>query len=204
MPRGARTQSAATAVGDDPRDRILAGADRCIARYGVRKTTMEDIASEVGMSRPGVYRYFSDRDDLLLALVTRHAQVLRDRAHKVIARQACLQDQIVEGLLYTVSEARLDPVARYIVDPEGSGLGRRYIESRMSETMSATFFDPALDIAYVNNELPRDLPRSDVYLWLASLALMLMRGLEDGEADLARYRTILRRFVAPAFASPQK
>jgi hypothetical protein len=29
---------------------------------------------------------------------------------------------------------------------------------------------------------------------------MLMRGLEDGEADVKRYRSILRRFVAPAFA----
>jgi hypothetical protein len=28
-----------------------------------------------------------------------------------------------------------------------------------------------------------------------------MRGLEDGEADLKRYRSMLRRFVAPAFAS---
>jgi hypothetical protein len=30
---------------------------------------------------------------------------------------------------------------------------------------------------------------------------MVMRGLEDGDGDLTRYRSILRRFVAPAFAS---
>ena len=30
---------------------------------------------------------------------------------------------------------------------------------------------------------------------------MVMRGMEDGEGDLKRYRSILRRFVAPAFAS---
>jgi hypothetical protein len=28
-----------------------------------------------------------------------------------------------------------------------------------------------------------------------------MRGLDDGDGDLKRYRSILRRFVAPAFAS---
>jgi hypothetical protein len=32
---------------------------------------------------------------------------------------------------------------------------------------------------------------------------MLMRGLEDGDADLERYRSVLRRFVAPAFAGSQ-
>jgi hypothetical protein len=30
---------------------------------------------------------------------------------------------------------------------------------------------------------------------------MLMRGLEDGDGDLKRYRSILRRFVAPAFTN---
>lgn len=165
---------------------------------------MEDIASEVGMSRPGVYRYFSDRDDLLIELIIRHARMLRDRAHKVMSRQGGLQDQIVEGLLFAASESVRDPVLRYIVDPESSGLGQRVIESRNSELLSAEFFDPFLDVAYVNNELQRDLPRSDVYLWLTSVGLMVMRGLKDGEVDLARYRSILRRFVAPAFVGSPK
>jgi AcrR family transcriptional regulator len=205
MPRGARNAStAAVAATDDPRDRILAGAERCIERHGIRKTTMEDIASEVGMSRPGVYRYFSDRDDLLIELITRHAAMLRDRAHKVMSRQSGLADQIVEGLLFAASESILDPVMRYIVDPESSSLAQRVIESRNSELLSGEFFDPYLDVAYVNNELPRDLPRSDVYLWLTSVGLMMMRGLRDGDVDVARYRSILRRFVAPAFAGPPK
>jgi AcrR family transcriptional regulator len=204
MPRVARNQSTALAARDDPRDRILAAAERCIERHGIRKTTMEDIASEVGMSRPGVYRYFSDRDDLLIELITRHAAMLRDRAHKVMSRQSGLQDQIVEGLLFAASESILDPVMRYIVEPESSGLAQRVIESRNSELLSGEFFDPYLDVAYVNNELPRDVPRSDVYLWLTSVGLMMMRGLRDGDVDVARYRSILRRFVAPAFAGSQK
>ncbi|GAB1811962.1 TetR/AcrR family transcriptional regulator [Mycobacterium sp. MUNTM1] len=204
MPRGARNQSTAPAEGDDPRDRILAAAERCIERHGIKKTTMEDIATEVGMSRPGVYRYFSDRDDLLIELITRRARMLRDRAHKVMSRKTGLHDQIVEGLLFAASEAVVDPVMRYIVDPESSSIGQRVIESRNSEMLSAEFFDPFLDVAYVNKELPRDVPRSDVYLWLSSVGLMLMRGLKDGEVDLARYRSILRRFVAPAFAGAEK
>jgi hypothetical protein len=31
-----------------------------------------------------------------------------------------------------------------------------------------------------------------------------MRGLEDGEADIRRYRSILRRFVVPAFAGANR
>jgi hypothetical protein len=38
-------------------------------------------------------------------------------------------------------------------------------------------------------------------LWLGNVTVMVMRGLEDGDGDVRRYRSILRRFVAPAFAS---
>jgi len=161
---------------------------------------MEDVASEVGMSRPGVYRYFADRDDLLIELVSRHARVLLDRAHKFIARQTRLPDQAVEGLLYIADQARRDPLTRHLIEPDGTSLGRRMIASRTLEILTAELWDPFLDAALTNNELPRGLTRSDTILWLQSLGLMLMRGLEDGDADLERYRSILRRFVAPAFA----
>jgi hypothetical protein len=45
----------------------------------------------------------------------------------------------------------------------------------------------------------RSLIRAD--LWLGGVARMLVRGLADGDGDLKTYRSILRRFVAPAVAS---
>ena len=60
-------------------------------------------------------------------------------------------------------------------------------------------WDPVLDRAVANDELPPGLPRSDIHLWLGNVTLMVMRGLEDGDGDARRYRSILRRFVVPAF-----
>ncbi|HZA12291.1 TetR/AcrR family transcriptional regulator [Mycobacterium sp.] len=198
MPRGSRSQPAAST--DDARERILAAAERCIERHGIRKTTMDDVASEVGLSRPSVYRYFADRDDLLLELITRHSGALIARAHKSISRQSSLADQIVEGLLYIAEHARQDPLTRHVIDPDATSLGRRMITSGASEMCRAELWDPFIDAAVANNELPRGLSRADIHLWLGGLGTMLMRGLEDGEADVRRYRSILRRFVAPAFA----
>ena len=48
------------------------------------------------------------------------------------------------------------------------------------------------------------LPRSDIHLWIGNVAIMVMRDLEDGDGDLKRYRSILRRFGAPAFASANR
>ena len=184
---------------DDARERILAAAERCIDRHGIRKTTMDDVASEVGLSRPSVYRYFADRDDLLIELITRHARALLDRARKSIARQSSVPDQIVEGVLYTAEHARRDPLTRHVIDPDATSLGRRMIASGTKEMMRAELWDPVLDAALANNELPPGLPRSDIHLWLGDVTLMVMRGLEDGEGDVRRYRSILRRFVVPAF-----
>jgi AcrR family transcriptional regulator len=95
MSRRSPSRRTAPTSTDDARERILAAAERCIDRHGIRKTTMDDIASEVGLSRPNVYRYFADRDDLLIELITRHARTLLDRTRKAISRQSTLPDQIV-------------------------------------------------------------------------------------------------------------
>jgi len=203
MPPRSRSQQTAPADTDDVRERILAAAERCIDRHGIRKTTMDDIASELGLSRPNVYRYFADRDDLLIELITRHARALCNRAHKSISRRNSLTDQIVETVLHTADHARRDHLTRHILEPDGTSLGRRLITSGTSEMLRAELWDPYLDAAVANDELPRGLPRSDIHLWLGNVTKIVMRGLDDGDGDLKRYRSILRRFAAPAFSKAQ-
>jgi AcrR family transcriptional regulator len=200
MPRRSADQLAAPTRTGDARERILAAAERCIDRHGIRKTTMDDVACEVGLSRPSVYRYFADRDDLLIELISRHARALLARTRKSISRQGSLPDQIVETVLYTAEHGRRDPLTRHCIDPDGTSLGKRMIASGTTELIRAEMWDAILDAAVANDELPPGLPRSDIHLWLGNVTVMVMRGLEDGDGDVRRYRSILRRFVVPAFA----
>jgi AcrR family transcriptional regulator len=201
MPRRSPSRPTAPTGTDDARERILIAAERCIDRHGIRKTKMDHVASEVGLTRPNVYRYFADRDDLLIELITRHARALVGRARKPISRQGSLADQIVEKILYTADHGRRDPLTRHVIDPDGTSLGKRMVASGTTEMCRAEMWDPLLDAAVANNELPPGLARSDIHLWLSNVTVMVMRGLEDGDGDVRRYRSILRRFVAPAFAS---
>src|SRR6201998_4821627 len=198
MPRRSAHQLAAPTSTDDARERVLAAAERCIDRHGIRKTTMDDVACEVGLSRPSVYRYFANRDDLLIELIIRHSRALLERARKSISRQSNLAVQIFETVLYIAEHGRRDPLTRHVIDPDGTGLGKRMVASGTRELMRAEMWDPVLDAAVANNELPPGLARSDIHLWLGDVTVMVMRGLEDGEGDVRRYRSILRRFVAPA------
>ena len=51
---------------DESRERVLAGTYECVARVGIGKTTVEDVARASGVSRATVYRLFpGGRDELL-------------------------------------------------------------------------------------------------------------------------------------------
>ncbi len=54
---------------DDPAARVISATLRCVARWGINKTTLDDIAREAGLSRATVYRVVPGGKDSLLALV---------------------------------------------------------------------------------------------------------------------------------------
>ncbi len=58
---------------------ILDAADRLLARYGLRKMTMEDVAVEAGVSRRTVYGYFGSKQDLALASIDRVVRMAQER-----------------------------------------------------------------------------------------------------------------------------
>jgi AcrR family transcriptional regulator len=74
---------------------ILDAALRCIARWGVAKTTLEDVAREAGSSRATVYRTFpGGKDALFAALVEREL----DRLEHAVAGSVSAADDL-EGAL---------------------------------------------------------------------------------------------------------
>lgn len=79
-PDVATTVSVAPAVGDDSRERILAGAIRSIARHGLERSSIASVAREAGVSRQTVYTYYSNREDVLRDAVTRSAIELTEAA----------------------------------------------------------------------------------------------------------------------------
>jgi len=49
----------------DVRETVIEATYACVARYGMAKTTIEDVAKESGVSRATIYRLFDGRDQLL-------------------------------------------------------------------------------------------------------------------------------------------
>lgn len=64
------------------RHQILDAAWSCFARQGYHRATMQDIATEAGLSAGGIYRYFDSKEAVLRAIVDRNTnrftQLVRD------------------------------------------------------------------------------------------------------------------------------
>ena len=61
----------------DTRTRILDVADRLLRHYGYAKTTVADLARELGMSPANVYRFFASKLEIVEAIAAR----MLDRRH---------------------------------------------------------------------------------------------------------------------------
>src|SRR5882672_5020407 len=53
----------------DIRERIREKAQELFMQYGIRSVSMDDIATHLGMSKKTIYQYFSDKDELVDAVL---------------------------------------------------------------------------------------------------------------------------------------
>lgn len=53
----------------DTKQRILDTARELFARKGVQKTSLQEIAAELGITKPALYYHFSSREDLVRSIV---------------------------------------------------------------------------------------------------------------------------------------
>ena len=178
---------------------FIDAAEACFERYGVVKTTMEDIAKMAGVSRPTVYRHFSDRDSLILAVIMRRSRSLIGKAQAFIRRHERFEDQLVEGLLFLVKTGRKDPFVRILVSPEHLELAHQILGATDAVIdLNLEMWQPILAEAAARGELNPDLDFREIARWLTHVELIMV-GRFDLATDDDVIRSMLRTFLAPAF-----
>jgi AcrR family transcriptional regulator len=69
-------------------DKMLQAAARLFGNHRFHEVRMEDIAAEAEVGKGTLYRYFSDKEELYLALLERASVQLHQRVEEVMARTA--------------------------------------------------------------------------------------------------------------------
>lgn len=91
------------AAGEDPakREQILAGAWRVFKLKGFDAASMNDITREAGVSKGTIYVYFSNKEDLFVALVDQHRQEFAASMRNILAGTEEVRDGLKQfGLAF--------------------------------------------------------------------------------------------------------
>ncbi|MEV0208634.1 TetR family transcriptional regulator [Streptomyces sp. NPDC050788] len=82
---GRRPERKLTRKGQETRRRIVAAAAQLMYERGVTEATLEDVRAAAGVSGSQVYHYFSDKQELLLAVIEYQTQSVLDMQEPLFA-----------------------------------------------------------------------------------------------------------------------
>lgn len=94
------------------RDLILDGVELHLARFGYRKMTMADLASQVGIGKGTLYLHFPSKQELALAHIDRLIERLLQELRAIAATNASPSVRL-EAMLKTRVLHRFDSVVHY-------------------------------------------------------------------------------------------
>ncbi|HWH29458.1 MAG TPA: TetR/AcrR family transcriptional regulator [Mycobacteriales bacterium] len=98
---------------------VLDAAAHCVERYGVRRTTMGDIALKAAVAKGTLYNHFRTKDDVLTALVQAAVDDLRETCLDAV-RQAAGDDGLEAALRAAAAQlAASGPLRRVAADDPG-------------------------------------------------------------------------------------
>jgi AcrR family transcriptional regulator len=92
---------------DETHERIMVKADDLFRQFGFEKTTVADIAEELGMSPANIYKFFSSKEAIIQASADRNLVVLTEAVQRHMVASSAALDRI-ERVLLTVFRHTVD------------------------------------------------------------------------------------------------
>ncbi|RBO96066.1 TetR/AcrR family transcriptional regulator [Nocardia puris] len=144
---------------DEIRNRLLDAAYEQFSRFGIQRSTMEDVARRANVSRITVYRRFTGKDELVEQVVLRQFRRYFQQFSAEVRQANSLDERIAAGFVSSLRAIRGDPIIAGLVaaDPdqfassmfgdEGRTLAavRGFVANRLRDEQRAGFVASTLD-----------------------------------------------------------
>jgi len=176
---------------------VLDALERCIVRYGLDRTSMTDIAREMGVARTTLYRQVPSMEDALALMSSRRFHRFLDDLVQLIAT-GITPDVFVAVVTRTVRAALADPVARRILHEEPQLVGD-YLTSGSLATLAAQITDliaPVVEAA-MRSRLLRSTDARAAAGWIVRIVFALVVVPPPDDELEATVRFVLQPMLEP-------
>jgi AcrR family transcriptional regulator len=178
-------------------DRILSAAATCFRERGVEGTSMGDIAAAAGLQRPNLYRYFPNKEAVVLEVLMRETRAVHAERRAGVRLAGPVGPLLVESLVSGQELARNDELIRFAMSGEGARVTADLVRS---ETLlfdeEKAYWRPLLAYGRERGEVRDDLADDEIIRWFF-VSQFLMFSHEDF-FPAEEVRAQVERFVVPA------
>lgn len=159
-------------AGADPR--LVDAALDCFLSFGVRKTSLTDVADRAGVSRATAYRVFGDKSGLVRAVAEAEITRLLDRLDAAVTWEAPLADALEQAITFTLDYLRDHAVLQRLITKEPEQL-TDIVVVRPGEPSLVQVLLPALVERFVrtHHDVLR-VPIDQAVEWLLRMAISLL------------------------------
>ena len=131
------------AISQLKRERIVAAAVDLFYRQGYGKTTLEQVANELQVTKPFIYAHFASKNDLLVEICSRAIQLAHESLNRAMAQDASATERLEtvvrdfltavlthqpHAMIYSREEKELEQKDREAINQLRRDFDRRLVE----------------------------------------------------------------------------
>ena len=173
-------------------------AELCLARLGISRLSMTDVAVQAGVSRGAVYLHFADRRALIDAVLTRAAIRFVARCAESVSRHGTLVDQVAEAAVF-IREHQGDTVLTLRLPADEESLFATLLTTRLERIVEewVEFWIPYLTAADGRGELREGIDHRQASEWIVRMMLSfaIMPAISFDAESPAQVRAFVRSFI---------
>lgn len=122
---------------DEARLRIVAATTTCLERFGSAKTTLSDVAAELGVTRQTVYRYYANLAELLAAVAQAGLADFVERFEEHLSGFSTPAEVAIESVVYAVRAMTQEPQVGALFQAGETEIFSRDVTSAMAFSVGA-------------------------------------------------------------------
>ncbi|GAC1479618.1 MAG: TetR/AcrR family transcriptional regulator [Acidimicrobiales bacterium] len=183
-------------------ERIVDATLRCVARWGIAKTTVDDVAREAGVGRATLYRLFpGGRDALLDTVVLTESARFFDRLDARVAGVETLEELLVVAIAEAATTLAGHAAFQFLIAHEPETILPHLTFQQMDDVLGAvaTFGAP-----YLTPWLPAADPEAAARAaeWLARIVIsyLVAPSADVDLCDPVSVRAFVRTYILPGLA----